>query len=149
MTATADVQQQLLPVAVAVLPQGRASASATLCSSTLAGAMPAAPAMQDCRGAVAVVAAVGPHMATLMLDRAHTVAAGPGAGAAAVATGVAMVVAGTAVEVVGVAGVASAAVVDGVRVAVRALGVAVTPAVVAGAALVVGVLAGVGAAVLV
>ena len=135
--ATADVQQQLLPVAVAVLPQGRASASTTLCSSTRAGAMPAACAMQDCRGAAAVVAAVEPHMATLMLERAHCVAAGLGAGAAAVVTGAAVVVAGTAADAAGVA--------------VTALGVAVTLAVVGGAAVLVGVLAvvTVGAAVLV
>lgn len=136
-------------MAVAVLPQGRASASATLCSSTLAGAMPAACAMQDCSGAAVVVAAVGPHMATLMLDRAHTVAAGPGAGAAAVVTGTAVMVAGAAVEVMGVAVVAGAADVDGGSVAGRAPGVAITLAVGAGTA--VGVLAVVtmGAAVLV
>ena len=101
-------------MAVAVLPQGRALASATLCSSTLAGAMPAASAMQDCRGATAVVAAVEPHRATLTLARAQLVTAGAGAGAATINAGAFVVVPGVAAVVTGAAVMVAGAAVEDV-----------------------------------
>ena len=136
-----------------MLPQGRTLASATLCSSTLAGAMPAACAMQDCRGAAAVVAAVGPHRATLTLDRAQLVAAGAGARAATTDVGATVVVPGVAVVVTGAAVVVAGAAVEDVMGAPVVSGadvVVVGTAVVTGAAYAVGLgVAGLGLAVVV